>query len=339
MKDYLQRRYLEQISEHQTRKETFLKCRSDDLNYGSLKRQGFSGHVQSFEQITQSRHDHSLLHPSSALSAMHKGDRTVKACSFDSSSLGLQHSVSDTNLFCTASASHANLPQTQSTQIIRSPSKRGLLQRCATIDMEDTPASNINDEQMATSSSASSPSPIADDRPNVNKITFSIDRPDDEDDHDHSPQNLDDPQIHMEKKSPINLANLQPERRSRPFRHSYSDQPSSEPMMKTAPNNFLLPFRHSFEHHHDNRALPLNLPTTPSFHTGIPIPMAPYSAASDPGPYQSPWAHTPTSPYGLANFQFPKSQEHMVASAQGSIAQLSSLTKILCDDPSVFTPR
>ena len=221
-------------------------------------------------------------------------------------------------------------------KIIRSQSKRGLLQRCATIDMEDTPASNINDEQMTTSSSISSPSPITDEKIDANKITFSIDRPDDDDDDDHSPRDHDH-QIDGEKKSPLIQSNLQPERRHRPFRHSHSDQPTTDSFMKTT-NHFLVPYRHSFEQQHDNRTLPLTLPTTPSYHGGIPIPIAPYSAASDPGPYQSPWSHTPTSPYGLVNFHFPKSQEHLLASAQGSIAQLSSLTKILCDEPSVFTP-
>ncbi|CAF4438005.1 unnamed protein product, partial [Rotaria magnacalcarata] len=38
------------------------------------------------------------------------------------------------------------------------------------------------------------------------------------------------------------------------------------------------------------------------------------------------------------NFHFPKSQENTVANAQGSIAQLSTLTQFLCDEPSVFTP-
>jgi len=333
VKDYLQRRYLEQISEHQTRKETFLKCRSDDLNYGSLKWQPFAGHVQSFEHITPSHHDRSLLSPSSALSSIHKGDRPIKACSFDSAS-ALQHSVSDTNLCCALSASEANFAPTQSPQIIRSQSKRGLLQRCATIDMEDTPASNINDEQM-TSPSASPTSPITDEKIDPNKITFSIDRPDDEDD--HSPHNPHDHQTHPEKKSSLNPTNLQAERRPRLFRHSHSDQPTTDSFLKTN-NNFLVPFRHSFEQQHDTRSLTVGLPTTPVFQTGIPIPMTPYSASSDPGPYQSPWSHTPASPYSLGNFRFPKSQEHLVASAQGSIAQLSSLTKILCNEPSVFTP-
>ena len=75
-----------------------------------------------------------------------------------------------------------------------------------------------------------------------------------------------------------------------------------------------------------------------SYASSIPGPLAPYSAASDPGPYHSPWSHTPTNPYGVVNFHFPKSQEQLVANAQGSIAQLSTLTKFLCDEPSVFTP-
>ena len=334
MKDYLQRRYLEQISEHQTRKDTFLKCRSDDLNYGSFKRQQSSSLVQSFEYISKDPRDHSPLHSS----ATHKSNRTVvgggggKACSFDSSSVHLQHSVSDTNLCCGLSASDKNFPQSQSSQIIRSPSKRGLLQRGATIDMEDAPGSNIDDEQMTSSPT----SPTADEKTDVaGKITFSIDRPDDDDDDDDETNSRG---AALELKSPLIPASLQCERKSRPFRHSHSDQPSSDSFGKGGSNQFLGPYRHSFEHHHhDNRTLPVPLTGMP-YHPGVPIPVAPYSASSDPGPYQSPWSHTPTNPYGLMNFHFPKSQEGLAASAQGSIAQLSSLTKILCDEPSVFTP-
>jgi hypothetical protein len=67
----------------------------------------------------------------------------------------------------------------------------------------------------------------------------------------------------------------------------------------------------------------------------MPLPLTPYSASSDPGPFHSPWFNTPTSPF---NFRFPQSQEQLAVNAQGSIAQLSSLTKMLCDEPSVFTP-
>lgn len=270
---------------------------------------------------------------------MSKSDRTGvggKACSFDSFSVHLQHSVSDTNLCCVLSASDTNFIQSQSSQIIRSPSKRGLLQRGATIDMEDAPASNIDDEHMTSSPT----SPTADEKNDAGKITFSIDRPDDDDDDDdddhHARQTRTRPE-QPELKSPLIPANLHSERKSRPFRHSHSDQPSSDSFGKGGSNQFLGPYRHSFENQHDPRTLPVPLTGMP-YHTGVHIPLAPYSASSDPGPYQSPWSHTPPNSYGLMNFHFPKSQDNLVASAQGSIAQLSSLTKILCDEPSVFTP-
>lgn len=65
------------------------------------------------------------------------------------------------------------------------------------------------------------------------------------------------------------------------------------------------------------------------------LPRTPYSATSDPGPYHSPWLNTPTSTF---NFRFPHPQEPSTVHAQGTIAQLSTLTQMLCDEPSVFTP-
>lgn len=340
VKDYLQRRYLEQINEHQLRKETFLKCRSDDLNYRRLKRDSASGLVQSFEHLSQPEHHfhhHHHHHPSSITSSSSatatnlKPDGTLKARSFDSSAFHLQHSVSDTNLCCALSASDTNFIQTQSGTIIRSQSKRGLLQRCATIDMEDAPSNNHNDTNANNETTdelmVSSPtSPVADEKTDAGKITFSIDRPDDEE---IEEEDDDDD----ETKSLSRQSTDQYERKSRSFRHSYSEQQTRD-----HPNqNFLLPFRHSFEQQNDKRTLLSTIPTIP-FSSGVPAPLAPFSAASDPGPYHSPWALTPTNPYGLVNFHFPKSQEHLVTSAQGSIAQLSTLTKILCDEPSVFTP-
>ena len=65
------------------------------------------------------------------------------------------------------------------------------------------------------------------------------------------------------------------------------------------------------------------------------LPRTPYSATSDPGPYHSPWLNTPTSAF---NFRFPHPQEPSTVHAQGTIAQLSTLTQMLCDEPSVFTP-
>jgi hypothetical protein len=171
-------------------------------------------------------------------------------------------------------------------------------------------------------------SPIRDEKADGGKITFSIDRPDDENEEEEDDDDVD------ETKSISIQSNNNQERKSRAFRYSYSDQQTTDEHSR----NYLLPYRHSFEQHHDKRTLSSVLTTMP-FTTGIPVPpLAPYSAQSDPGPYHSPWSHTPTNPYGLVNFHFPKSQEHLVNSAQGSIAQLSTLTKILCDEPSVFTP-
>ncbi|CAF2845311.1 unnamed protein product [Rotaria sp. Silwood2] len=330
VKDYLQRRYLEQINEHQTRKETFIKCRSDDLNYHHIKREPSSQLVQSCEHISKPNdhyhhHHHyhnTLLNSSSIPSTIHKSNTTVKAHSFDSSSVLLQHSVSDTNLCCTLSASDTDFIQSQDGNITRSQSKRGLLQRCATIDMEDTPASNIDDEHMTSLPT----SPVTVEKLDAGKITFSIDRPDDDDDNDG------------DQTKPLSIQpNIQHQAKTRPFRHSYSDQPTTDESANKNNNNLLVPYRHSFEHPNEKRTFSSAI-TTMSCQSGVPLPVAPYSASSDPGPYLSPWSNTPTNPYGLMNFHFPKSQEHAVTSAQGSMAQLSTLTKFLCDEPGLFTP-
>jgi hypothetical protein len=105
--------------------------------------------------------------------------------------------------------------------------------------------------------------------------------------------------------------------------HSYSEQSRT----KTKTNHFPLPYHPLSEQEQEQR--------TTTFPGGIPLPLTPYSATSDPGPFHSPWFNTPTSTF---NFRFPQSQEPAVANAQGSIAQLSTLTKMLCDEPSVFTP-
>lgn len=332
MKDYLQRRYLEQINEHQARKDTFLKCRSDDLNYHCVKSEPSSILVSSCEHISKSdehshphNHRHHILSNSTSTpSAMHKTNTNLKAYSFDAPGTLLQHSVSDTNLCCAASASETNFVQSPSGNIIRSQSKRGLLQRCATIDMEDAPPSNINDEQMTSLPT----SPTTVEKLDAGKITFSIDRPDDEDDVDD-----DDKQTTNQANEPI----IQHVRNSRRFRHSYSEQKANDESTSNYNNTLCVPFRHSFEQQNEKRTFSSGLPTI-SCTNNVPLPITPYSASSDPGPYLSPWSNTPTNPYGLLNFHFPKSQENVVASAQGSIAQLSTLTKFLCDEPSVFTP-
>ncbi|CAF0886480.1 unnamed protein product [Rotaria sordida] len=329
VKDYLQRRYLEQINEHQTRKEPVTKCRSDDLNYRHIKREPSSELVQSCEHISKSdnhhhhHHHQTLLNSSSTPSTIHKSNTTGKAHSFESSAAVLQHSLSDTNLCCTLSASDTNFIQSQDGNITRSQSKRGLLQRCATIDMEDTPASNIDDEQMTSLPT----SPISVEKLDAGKITFSIDRPDDDNDNDDSDR----------RKSLSLQSNIPHQERSRLFRHSYSEQQTSDELTNKDNNNLFVPYRHSFEHPNEKRIFSSTI-TTMSSQTGVPLPVTPYSASSDPGPYLSPWSNTPTNPYGLVNFHFPKTQDHVVASAQGSMAQLSTLTKFLCDEPSLFTP-
>jgi hypothetical protein len=102
-----------------------------------------------------------------------------------------------------------------------------------------------------------------------------------------------------------------------------TEQPSSK--IKTS--HFPLPYPYLSEQEQEQR--------TSTFPSRIPLSLTPYSVSSDPGPFHSPWLNTPTSTF---NFRFPQSQELAVANAQGSIAQLSSLTKMLCDEPSVFTP-
>ncbi|CAF2152964.1 unnamed protein product [Rotaria magnacalcarata] len=347
VKDYLQRRYLEQINEHQARKETFLKCRSDESNYDCIKSEPSSTLIQSCEHIPNqdnnyhlehhhhhyhhNRH-HTLLNSSSTSSTIHKSNTTVKARSFDSSTALLQHSVSDTNLCCSVSASDTKFIQSQTGNIIRSQSKRGLLQRCETIDMEDAPTTNVDDEHMKSLPA----SPIAIEKLDAGKITFSIDRPDDDDDDDDDDDNDDDVNSnnhnHHHTRSQAIPPIIRREENARRFRHSYSEQKATDES-----NSLFVPFRHSFEQQNGKRPYSTGL-TTMSCTNNVPLPVAPYSASSDPGPYLSPWSHTPTNPYSLVNFHFPKSQENTVANAQGSIAQLSTLTQFLCDEPSVFTP-
>ncbi|CAF1075505.1 unnamed protein product [Adineta ricciae] len=335
VKDYLQRRYLEQINEHQTRKDTFMKCRSDDSNYRRLKRDSPAELVQSFEHISKPEHHH-YTHAGLNSSTM---PTTIKAHSFDSSAMLLQHSVSDTNLCYASSATDTSFPSSQNGTIVRSQSKRRLLQRGATIDMEDSPALNVEDEQMTSPPT----SPITNEKSEAGKITFSIEHPDDDNNNNNS-NNGDDNNTSNEHESAQRKSLTIPTpvhhpRKSRPFRHSYSDQQTTDdPNTNNHNTNFLVPYRHSFDHQHNRRMLPTTTITPLPFNSGMTTPLAPHSAVSDPGPYHTLWSHTPPNTYGLANFHFPKSQEHLITSAQGSIAQLSSLTKILCNEPSVFTP-
>ncbi|CAF3243255.1 unnamed protein product, partial [Rotaria socialis] len=107
------------------------------------------------------------------------------------------------------------------------------------------------------------------------------------------------------------------------FPQSYSEQQQTN-------NNcdqWRLPFQHFSEYESDIGIS--------SFPNKISLPLTSYSASSDPGPYHSSWYNTPTS---SSRFLFPQSQEQLAANAQGSIAQLSTLTQMLCDESSLFTP-
>ena len=314
---------MEQINEHKSRKETFIKCRSDDLNYSCIKREASPERVQSYECISKPKHHY---HPTcsnsfTALLTTCKSGTTEKTYSFDASPILLQHSVSDTNLCCTLSVSDSKLNQSQNEDTIHSQSKHGLLRRCATIDMEESPTSKIEDEPMTSLPT----SPIIDEKTDRRTIIFSTDRPTD-DDRDQSPKIQSSAQLGKQ---------------SHTLLHSYSDQQITEEFSSNNnnnnDNNLLIPCPRSFEQPHKKKAIPLAIPSMP-FATAIGLPPAPYSASSDPGPYHSPWSNTPTNPYGLVNFHFPKTQKNAAVNAQGSITQLSTLTKFFCDEPSLCTP-
>ncbi|CAF1008633.1 unnamed protein product [Adineta ricciae] len=138
------------------------------------------------------------------------------------------------------------------------------------------------------------------------KITFSINQPDDDDDND------DDDVVQEEEETKPLLS----------YRHS-----STESRTTKQSNHLLLPY-HPHSHDQDQNA------RTP-YSSSMQLPLTPYSVSSDPGPFRSPWFNTPTSPF---NFRFPQTQEQAHMNAQGTIAQLSTLTKMLCDEPSIFTP-
>lgn len=107
-------------------------------------------------------------------------------------------------------------------------------------------------------------------------------------------------------------------------------QPSNKNRTKLFPPPLplLSPYHHLSDHDQEKRMF-----ASPN---RLPLPHTPYSATSDPGPYHSPWLNTPTS--STFNFRFPHPQEQTLVHAQGTIAQLSTLTQMLCDEPSIFTP-
>lgn len=114
----------------------------------------------------------------------------------------------------------------------------------------------------------------------------------------------------------------------------HDEEPSPQLSKKTnktklfpPPLPMLSPYHHISEQEHERKTF-----ASPN---RLGLPHTPYSATSDPGPYHSPWLNTPTSTF---NFRFPHPQEPATVHAQGTIAQLSTLTQMLCDEPSVFTP-
>ncbi|UJR08202.1 hypothetical protein I4U23_012475 [Adineta vaga] len=140
------------------------------------------------------------------------------------------------------------------------------------------------------------------------KITFSINHADDDNNNNNNNNEQDDDEEEEEE-----------ETKSSSYRYSSTTQQN---------NHFLLPYHpHSYEQDQGVRSS--------SYSNATQLPLTPYSVSSDPGPFRSPWFNTPTSPF---NFRFPQSQDQAHVNAQGTIAQLSTLTKMLCDEPSVFTP-
>ena len=108
------------------------------------------------------------------------------------------------------------------------------------------------------------------------------------------------------------------------FPYSYSTQ-----QITNKPKPFLVPYRLSNEQEQEKQSS--------IYPSGISLTLPPYSAASDPGPFHSPWFNTPTS--STFNFHFPQGQEQLAANAQGSIVQLSTLTSMLCDEPRDYTQK
>ncbi|CAF2628502.1 unnamed protein product [Rotaria sp. Silwood2] len=98
VKDYLQRRYLEQVREHESPKETLTKFPNENTNSLDI----------------------------SSNSNVNKPLITLKSHSFDSSSIVTEQPIA------------GNLIQTNSPSFLHSQSKRGLLQRSTNIDMDDT---------------------------------------------------------------------------------------------------------------------------------------------------------------------------------------------------------
>ena len=107
-----------------------------------------------------------------------------------------------------------------------------------------------------------------------------------------------------------------------PFRDSYLKQHVTHQDM-----SYIIPSHYSSQQEHEKQSTALSIPT--------PLSSALYSVATDPRPFHSPWFIRSTSPF---QFQFSQCQEQIVANAQKNITQSTNLTKMFCDEASVFTP-
>ncbi|CAF0831636.1 unnamed protein product [Rotaria sordida] len=109
--------------------------------------------------------------------------------------------------------------------------------------------------------------------------------------------------------------------KSSSFQHSYSEQQTNDKN-----NHWFIPCYRADEQEQNKRQS--------SFPSRTSLPETPYLTSSDPGPFHSSWFNISTSP---SKFQLPQCQEQFVTNSEGSIAQLSTLTNTLCDEPNVFT--
>ncbi|CAF0760164.1 unnamed protein product [Didymodactylos carnosus] len=389
VKDYLQRRYLEQLEDRAQRKDTFTKCRSDDINYSVCRdERDVLLQISSSQKTSTSQQQRHELSSSHANISSFTNEPTVtfsplniKARSLDLT-VPREHSVSDSTIHPSISRSYSKrrLERLVLTTVIAwiTASVSDILSfRMITIDMEDAPNSNSYENGRELAKDRQMSSPPAD----CTKITFSIDQHFDpvEPSTDEVRENVittNPTPILFTKLSNVRSARnltvddaLQSDFHERTFRHplqhSYSEQTSnkqgehSPDCQQLDQSSILTSYRHQYPlsptDTMDPRLKQLLPPQThriqpcsqikqQSFDRILtPIvfppllrgPTTPFSAASDPGQYSS---QTAPNPYTLVSFHFPKSQEPMAVNAQGSIAQLSNLTKILCDEQNVFTP-
>ena len=172
----------------------------------------------------------------------------------DSPALSLAHSRSDTHLLLDRD---------------RPTSRRGFLQRTATIDIEDQPSAHEHPIELR--------------------------------------HRLDSDPIHDDRAT----------REKRPYRHSHSEQTASSLHHHLQPN-----YRYSFEH---------DEPSAYSMANRLSLPLTPYSASSDPGPYHSPWFNTPMELSGVTRFQFPQRREPSMEHPSTFFAAESNLVSTSAD--------